>query len=118
MIYQAVGFNDCAGIIINQNSLYYLINIVNSDINGKELYPKITQKAAVYAFNIITRHVFVDGNKRTGMACAFFFLKINGYNLSEELSEDEIVNVALGISKGSMTFEDLSKWFDKIVIME
>jgi len=46
---------------------------------GKELYPSIFDKAAVYAHRIITNHPFLDGNKRTGMACTIVFLEDNGY---------------------------------------
>ncbi len=46
---------------------------------GKELYPTIFDKAAVYAHRIITNHPFLDGNKRTGMTAAIVFLEDNGH---------------------------------------
>ena len=49
--------------LIFENGLDYLVEIVKED----EIYQTIPQKAAVYSFNTITRHIFADGNKRTGV---------------------------------------------------
>jgi death-on-curing protein len=35
--------------------------------------------AAAYLFHIIRNHAFVDGNKRTALGCALFFLENNGH---------------------------------------
>ena len=62
---------------------------------GKELYPDVFLKAAVYARNIIVNHSFVDGNKRTGVTSAFVFLERNGYVSTAK--EGEIEKFALKI---------------------
>ena len=48
---------------------------------GKELYPTVFLKAAVYARHIIAHHPFLDGNKRTGITAASVFLSDNGYTI-------------------------------------
>ena len=111
IIIKTGGFIDCAGKIINLDSLRYLVDIVQSTIDDDELYSDIFQKAALYTYNIITRHIFYDGNKRTGMICAFYFLNLNGYYLSESITDNEIVNLALGIANGNIEINELTEWF-------
>ena len=48
---------------------------------GKELYPGIHLKAAVYVRTLIYSHPFIDGNKRTAMSAASIFLENNGYSI-------------------------------------
>src|SRR3989344_395584 len=48
---------------------------------GKELYPSVFLKAAVYVRNIVFSHHFMDGNKRTAMAAGSVFLELNGYRI-------------------------------------
>ena len=49
---------------------------------GEDLYPDIFLKAAVLYEALINYHVFVDGNKRTGLAALAEFLRRNGYELT------------------------------------
>lgn len=48
---------------------------------GKDLYPTIFDKAAVYFESCALHHAFVDGNKRTAVALSARFLFLNGYEL-------------------------------------
>ena len=48
--------------LLKENQLYYLVEIVSEKLGDIELFPTLPQKAAVYAYNIITRHIFLDGN--------------------------------------------------------
>ena len=107
------GFVKYAGMLQNQNSLNYIIGAVKGKIGNKELYPSLIQKAAVYAYNIITRHVFLDGNKRTGMICAFQFLRKNGCTISESIEEDDIVKFACSIAKNEINLNDVILWFEE-----
>jgi len=43
--------------------------------------------AAAYAFHLAESQAFVDGNKRTGMAAALTFLRLNGKTLSRHTDE-------------------------------
>jgi len=76
---------------------------------GKELYPTVFIKAAVYARNIITAHPFVDGNKRTGMAATSVFIENNGYKI--EVVEGGVEKFAIAIIKNRIELEDIAQWF-------
>jgi death-on-curing protein len=104
-----------AGVLHNPNSLGYLIDVVRIGQSQSDPYPTLAQKAAVYAFNIITRHVFVDGNKRTGMTAMFWFLNLNRADLKGVTSK-EIVNVALSIAENKMAFDELIQWIGQRII--
>lgn len=45
---------------------------------GEVLYPTIFDKAAKYLFDFANYQVFLDGNKRTGLATAATLLELNG----------------------------------------
>ena len=49
---------------------------------GADLYPDIFTKAAVYLESIVNYHVFIDGNKRTGITVCARFLFLNGHEFT------------------------------------
>ena len=51
-----------------------------------DLYPLLTDKAAVLCFSIVQGHPFVDGNKRVGHAAMSTFLLLNGMRLTPPLT--------------------------------
>lgn len=106
---------DDSGHVLNPNSLEYIADIVKSELMGIEVYPSLPRKACAYAFRIITRHVFLDGNKRTGMSSAFIFLRMNGCKISESLNNDQIVEMAIRVADGKISENDLALWFESIV---
>ena len=78
---------------------------------GKDLYPTIFVKAAVYARNIITSHPFFDGNKRTGITCASVFLENNGYEFIAKKGELEDYAVFIATKKPEL--EEVAAWLKK-----
>ena len=54
-----------------------------ASFEGEWLHRDIYEMAAAYAFHIVRNHPFIDGNKRTGLACALVFLELNGTSLSD-----------------------------------
>lgn len=78
-------------------------------ISGKELYPTIFEKAAVYARDIIMNHPFIDGNKRTGMTTGAVFLEDNGYVFTAK--EGEIEHFALKVIREKLEIREITKWF-------
>ncbi len=64
------------------------------------------EMAAAYLFHIVKNHPFVDGNKRTGFACAHAFLKLNGYNL--EVSSEQVIDLVLQVATGQLTKDNVS----------
>ena len=69
------------------------------------------RKAAVLMRNIITRHTFLDGNKRTGFESMKAFLEINGKLFILE-GKDEIINTVVRIAKGEMNTDAIQKWIE------
>ena len=49
----------------------------------------LTQLAALYWHGISVAHAFVDGNKRTGLMCAFAFLEAHGIEIDPSVPDDE-----------------------------
>ena len=83
-----------------------MIDAVSGKFGDTELYPTLPQKAAVYAHHIITGHIFLDGNKRTGLHCAILFLEFNGCTLSLDL-DDSIIDLGFKIADGTITDIDV-----------
>ena len=97
--------------LLNENQLHYLVQIVSEKIGDTELFPTLAQKAAVYAHHIITRHILLDGNKRTGMHCALLFFELNGYFHPDGI-DDSIVELGLKIADG--TIDDIEIIADQL----
>ncbi len=76
--------------------------------SGSDLYPTITEKAAVLAFGIIANHPFIDGNKRTGHAAMEVFLLLNGLEISANVDEQE--RVVLTVASGEMDRSGFARW--------
>ena len=68
----------------------------------------MSQKAARYAYGIIKNHPFVDGNKRTATAAMSAFLRTNGYRFKPRA--DELLAIVLGVSDGTVSFEQFVDW--------
>lgn len=78
---------------------------------GKNLYPDLFHKAAALFESLLKNHPFVDGNKRTAIAAASLFLRINGRVL--ETSQREMELFTLNMATGKVPLEVAAKWFRK-----
>ena len=76
---------------------------------GRELYPTVFEKAAVYARGIILSHPFIDGNKRTGLTAAAVFLENNGYRLA--VRQGGVEQFALEIATEKLDMATIAAWF-------
>ena len=97
--------------LLKENQLRYLVQMVGATLGDTELFPTLTQKAAVYAHHIITGHIFLDGNKRIGLDCALWFLALNGCSLHRNI-DDSIIELGFKIADG--TIRDLEVIADHI----
>ena len=77
----------------------------------QELYPDIFEKAAALMESLINNHPFVDGNKRTGIACAVLFLQQNGISFSAKNTELEKFTLRVASSKAGRS--EITKWLKK-----
>ncbi len=101
---------------LHEENLDYLVEAVQAEMFGEPLYPTLTDKAAVYCFNIIGNHIFTDGNKRTGLSAALTFLKLNGMRLNRELPQDDLYNFILKIASAEPSLDDYRTWFTANVV--
>lgn len=93
-----------------QGAVLGLAELPRQAMFGKDAYPSVFMKAAVYCRNIIFGHPFIDGNKRTAMTVASVFLELNGYELSAP--EGGIEAFALRAISDRLTLEEIAAWFE------
>ncbi len=79
-----------------------------SGFGGEEFYPTKEEKGARLGYSLISNHAFVDGNKRIGVYVMLTFLEVNGIHL--DCTNEDVVNVGLGVADGSMDYEALLAW--------
>ncbi|MEL7118939.1 MAG: type II toxin-antitoxin system death-on-curing family toxin [Bacteroidota bacterium] len=111
----------------NEGPLDYLLQAVDSELFGEALYPEAYYKAGLYMFNIVSNHVFQDGNKRTGLGSALLFLKLNGFGLKSILTKIKVddreiplkgistneilIEFTLELASGKVTLSECQEWF-------
>ena len=66
----------CVTSVINEGSLDYLIEVIESTLFGQDVYQEVYHKAGLYFYQIVAGHIFQDGNKRTGNQTSLIFLSI------------------------------------------
>ncbi|MEL6814397.1 MAG: type II toxin-antitoxin system death-on-curing family toxin [Cyanobacteria bacterium J06598_3] len=76
---------------------------------------KVWDLAAVYGYGFIQNHVFVDGNKRVGLASMAAFLYLNGYEMTS--TEAEEVSTVLSVATGNCSQEELAVWVQRSIVM-
>lgn len=54
-----------------------------ASFGGEWLHRDTYEMAAAYAFHVCRNHPLIDGNKRTGLACALVFLELNGIHVED-----------------------------------
>ncbi|HEX4404459.1 MAG TPA: type II toxin-antitoxin system death-on-curing family toxin, partial [Polyangia bacterium] len=57
------------------------VGMPSQTFGGQFVHADLFEMAAAYAFHIAENQSFVDGNKRTGLAAALTFLRINGVSV-------------------------------------
>jgi death-on-curing protein len=82
-----------------------------ASFNNRDLYPDLFAKAAALMDSLINNHPFVDGNKRTGIAAAALFLRINGFKLTA--SPTELEKNTLSVAQYKMSLAEIAKWLRK-----
>jgi death-on-curing protein len=70
-----------------------------SSFGGKSPYSDIVEIAAAYLFYLCRNHPFVDGNKRTAMAAAIVFLRLNGIEPAPDSDKWEKLVLEVAASK-------------------
>ena len=77
----------------------------------QELYPDVFEKAAALLEPLINNHPFMDGNKRTGIACAVLFLQQNGISFSAKNADLEKFTLRVASSKAGHS--EIAQWLKR-----
>ncbi len=91
----------------NPGTLEYILAAISSSVYGHNLYHTLKEKAAAIAYQIISRHIFRDGNKRTAAHVAWGFLRSNGVHA---FLEPTIIDLTEAIASGEAAHADLLQW--------
>ena len=91
------------------NMLLSALGRPGASYDNHDLYPDIYTKVAALMDSLIRNHPFLDGNKRTGIAAAAMFLRMNGYQL--EATNTELEEFTLGVAQSKHRIEDMAGWF-------
>ncbi|HYC90366.1 MAG TPA: type II toxin-antitoxin system death-on-curing family toxin [Thermoanaerobaculia bacterium] len=78
---------------------------------GEYLNSTLFDMAAAYLYGICRNHPFLDGNKRTALACALAFLGLNGLKL--RAGREEVYELVIGVAEGRVTKEDVALFFER-----
>jgi len=94
--------------LLSAEALEDCIRLPRGAFFNQEAYPSLWLKAASLLHCLVTRHPFIDGNKRTGWIAGKFFLFLNGYHLKAEtgIAETMVTNVA----KGELEISGIVHW--------
>ena len=90
----------------DSGALAALADLPKQAAYGKELYPGVFLKAALYVRNIISSHPFVDGNKRTGAYAFIWFLHQAKALDRERLSPTALTAITLLIAESNPKDKD------------
>lgn len=75
---------------------------------GEERYTTHYQRAAALLFSVANNHGFRDGNKRTAMALASFYLYQNGIDVN--FTNQEYEDVMLWVVADKPSIEEVAEW--------
>ena len=75
---------------------------------GVELYPDLFSKAAALLESLVGNQPFDDGNKRTAIASAGLFLRINQYRLTA--NHQQLADFTMQCARRLISLEKMADW--------
>ncbi|MCG1072427.1 type II toxin-antitoxin system death-on-curing family toxin [Staphylococcus epidermidis] len=90
------------------NALNMLVNMPKQYVFGNELYSTLELKAASLVYNLVQKHVFFNGNKRTALLSLGVFLNMNGYQFTA--SNIEAADYMVKIATNDLQESEIEKW--------
>lgn len=82
-----------------------------SSFSGNEQYEGVFEKAASLLEALVQYHVFVDGNKRTGLTVAVIFLKLNQY--VTQVKKEDGLNFMEQVAVEKLAVTEIAVWLEK-----
>lgn len=89
-------------------ALNMLVNAPKQYVFGHEQYPTIELKAANLVRNLVKKHVFYNGNKRTALMTLIVFLKVNSYQF--HATNNEAIEYLVRIATEDLQEADIEQW--------
>ena len=77
-----------------------------ASFDGAYLHGTPCEMAAAYLYHLAQNHPFLDGNKRVAAASMFLFLYVNDLEL--DCTEDELVELTLGVASSKVTKAEIA----------
>jgi death on curing protein len=84
-----------------------------ASFGGEYLHHSLFEMAAAYLYGICRNHPFLDGNKRTALACALAFLGL--HNLKIQAAEDDLYDLVIGVAEGRVSKAAVAVFFEQHV---
>lgn len=78
-----------------------------ASLEGIYLHTDIFEMAAAYVFRICQNHPFIDGNKRSGLACGLVFLEINDITIIDYV--DKLYDTVMSVASGKLEKVEIAK---------
>jgi len=94
----------------DERRLMLAVAAPQQELVGREQYPSLHMRAAVYLRNIIGDHPFSDSNKRTALTVCGVFLARNDAPIIAKLKELEEFTVQ--IATDHLDIETIAKWLE------
>lgn len=95
-------------------SLNMLVESPKQEVFNEALYPTVLMKAANLYRNLVVKHVFFNGNKRTAFTSMEIFLFINGVRI--EVPTEEGIEFTVKIATERLEEEVIAAWIEKFVV--
>jgi len=86
------------------------IGNVEATFGGEYLHQTVYEMAAAYLYGICRNHAFLDGNKRTALACALAFLGLNDVRIDS--TEDDLYDLVIGVAEGRVSKAAVAVFFE------
>lgn len=77
---------------------------------GEFLHETLFEMAAAYLYGICRNHPFLDGNKRTALACALAFLGLNDATMRSD--PDDLYGLVIGVAEGRVSKAAVAVFFE------
>ncbi|MFZ1258720.1 MAG: type II toxin-antitoxin system death-on-curing family toxin [Candidatus Saccharimonas sp.] len=95
----------------SEQRLQSLVDAPKLVVFGVEQYKTPYEKAGVYMRNCIVDHVFVDGNKRTGVTLGVMFLQRCGGVM--QASPRELEYFAVRVATERLSVDEIAAWLER-----
>jgi len=86
-----------------------------TSLGKTEKYSSVEEKAAALLHSLVKNHAFHNGNKRTGLLTMMTFLWRNDRRLSSGVTDDEIFDLVMGVTKNEFPRPSAKPDPDKVV---